>query len=460
VSRNDDNAHLRDLEQCVIGAVLLSASVIDLLPSLACEDFHDFRARGCWEAIRSLQSAGHPVDTATIESALAKSGRLDAIGLSYVAECAMRVPSAENAVEYARLIRDASLSRQVRVALSDVLESIKRDRMGGAESLSLALAAMSKLDTEQPDDAVSIGEWVRQRLAQLEVIAQERASGKTTMTGFPTGVAELDATIGGWQPGIVSIVAARPAMGKSSLALATADASSQAGFGVHVFSLEDSRSAYADRSMSRQSGVPAESMRNATMSREQLASLSPAIGRLRRRPQWLVDDRSGITADEVVRSVRRRKRQNATRVVVVDYIQLLKWPRESKSAHDAITANVTTLADAAKQDGIAYVVLSQLNRAVEQRADKRPQLADLRESGSLEERSKCVVGMYRGSYYGGEPKRGIDYDCGCQGDESRDQHKPSQHAWDGQLQCLVLKNSNGRTGRVWAGWDGSLTKVW
>lgn len=454
------NAHIHDLEQCVIGAVLLSASVLDLLPTLDCDDFLDLRAKSVWSAIRTVQAAGRPIDHATVQAQMAADGREDAVGLSYLGECAMRVPTAENAVEYARMVKDFALTRRVCVALDQALTEIKRENMSGAEALTSALASVSKLDAEQPDEASKIGEWVRQRCGELEAIIDERATGKRTLTGFPTGVAELDDKTGGWQPGIVSLVAARPAMGKSSLALATADACSEAGFGVHVFSLEDSRSAYADRSMARKSGVSAEAMRNAQLTSGDLKNLSATIGELRKRLHWLVDDRSGITADEVVRSVRRRKRQNATRVVVVDYIQLLKWPKDARSAHDALTANVTTLADAAKQDKIAYVVLSQLNRGLEQRQDKRPQLADLRESGSLEERAKCVVGLYRGEYYGGSPKRGIDFDCNCKGDDAGDQHAPSMEQWKRTAQLLVLKNSNGRTGRAWAQWDGPTTRIW
>jgi replicative DNA helicase len=115
-----------------------------------------------------------------------------------------------------------------------------------------------------------------------------------------------------------------------------------------------------------------------------------------------------------VRSVRRHRRANATNVVIVDYVQLVQRPHPRMSAHEALSEIVTTLADAAKQDRMAYVVMSQLNRGLEQRNDKRPQLSDLRESGSLEERAKCVIGLYRGSYYGA-PTKGIDYDPSWEG---------------------------------------------
>jgi replicative DNA helicase len=456
----DENLHLRDLEQCVVGAVLIDAGTLDVMPALEPEDFHDLRARACWAAVRALQAAGRPVDEATLEAQLASDDCLEAVGVAYLGACAMRVPTAANAIEYAQRVRDAALARKVRLDLADVLERIQRDRMTGAEALTEALASMTKLDCEQPDEARAIGELVRIRCGQLEKLAEQRESGAVTMTGFPTGVAELDRVTGGVQPGIVTIVAARPGMGKSSLGLAIADGSSTAGVGVHVFSLEDTMAAYTDRSMSRESGVPAEDMRAMRLNRKQMADLSQAVGRLRfQRRGWIVDDRSGITAEEVVRSVRRHRRQNGTRVVIVDYIQLLRWPRDCRSAHDALTASITTLADAAKQDGMAYVVMSQLNRSVEQRADKRPLLSDLRESGSLEERAKCVVGIYRGSYYGGAPKRGVDFQCSCKGPEEGDAHAPSQEAWERMAILLLLKNSNGATGEVVASWNAATTTM-
>jgi replicative DNA helicase len=138
-----------------------------------------------------------------------------------------------------------------------------------------------------------------------------------------------------------------------------------------------------------------------------MANINDAMRKLGRRKGWLVDGRSGVTADEIVRSVRRRKRENNTRIVIVDYIQLVKRPARM-SPHEALSEIITTLADAAKQDGIAYVVMSQLNRELEKREDKRPQMSDLRESGSLEERAKCIVGVYRGSAYKLPPSRGVD----------------------------------------------------
>ena len=365
----------------------------------------------------------------------------------------LHVPTVDNAIEYVRQIRNSSLGRKVRTALSDLLE--RADALDGAELLSMAMAVLSRIDEDQPDTTTAIMQLITRRFKQLEQIARERDAGVRTMTGFPTGVAKLDEKIGGWQPGIVTIVAARPGAGKSSLGLATADACSAAGFGAHLFSLEDTEDAYADRAISRTSSVPAEKLRNANLNRGDFSDLTRAHAGMKGR-RWLVDGRSGITADEIVRGVRRHRKANNTRVAIVDYVQLVKHPmrRPRLSMHEALGEIITTLADAAKHDRIAYVVMSQLNRDVEKRQDKRPQLADLRESGSLEERAKCVIGLYRGAMYG-DPIKGIDWNPGWEGHG----YSPGAHEHAAQVQLLVLKNSNGRTGTVFAHWDGPTTTI-
>lgn len=436
---------INQLEQAVIGVVLVRPEVLDMLPTLEVGDFATARARFVWAAIRNLAAAGAPIDVTTVGDELGKAGNLDAVGFAWLGECALSLTTTDNAVEYSRRIRDAGLKRRLLENLAGLIERARRDgEMGGAELLTESLRALSSLDAEQPESACTIGDIVKRRLKDYE-----RAEAGA-LPGFPTGIAKLDEKIGGWQPGIVSIVAARPAMGKSSLGLATADACSAAGVGAHLFSLEDTESAYADRALSRTSGVWAENMRNGQWSKGAMDDVGVAARNLGKRKGWLVDGRSGVTADEIVRSVRRRKRENNTKVVIVDYVQLVKRPPRM-TAHEALSEIVTTLADAAKQDGLAYVVMSQLNRELEKREDKRPLLSDLRESGSLEERSKCVIGVYRGSVYGG-PKADVDYD-------PKREAKPDEDAFRQQVQLLVLKNSNGRTGKITAAWHGPTTRM-
>ncbi len=437
-----------ELENAVIGGILLDPSALVMLDRLEVQDFGSGPAIAAWSAIRNLEAAGSPINFVTVLDAMQRIGGGAADKAEeYLGNCLRNVPDVADVLSYAEQVRDEGVSRRVRLELERVANA---PATSGSELLSMALAAISRLDGGAVDATSTIGEVVRRRLKQLEQIAQERARGERTMTGYPTGVAKLDDLIGGWQPKIASIVCARPAMGKSSLGLATADACSAAGFGVHLFSLEDTEEAYADRTMARTSNVPAESMRNASLSKLQIGDMASAISKVSKR-KWLVDGRSGITADEIVRSVRKHKRANDTRVVVVDYVQLVRAPR-GVNRHDQLTEIITTLADAAKHDDVAYVVMSQLNRSVESRGDKRPMMSDLRESGSLEERAKCVVGIYRGHYYSpNNPQKGIDYADG--------EHRPTNSEFARQVQLLVLKNNNGATGAVFAHFDGPTTRM-
>jgi replicative DNA helicase len=439
---------LDQLERSVIGAVLVDPSVMAILPTLESAHFFSWHAQVAWEAFRNLEHANKPIDVVTVMTEIEGQGNKQ-VDESYLGQCVLQCPIVSNAIEYANLIRDAALKRRLLNMLGGLQHAANEST--GAELLTMATAGLSALDAELPEQAQPIGELVRRRVKQLEDIAKERALGHRTLTGYWTGVSVLDEKISGWQPGIVSIVAARPGMGKSSLGLATADACSKAGFGVHLFSLEDTEEAYADRGLSRESGVPAETLRNAQITNGQMHDVTRAFRTLTQRKGWLVDGRSGITAMEIVRSVRRHKKSNGTKVAIVDYVQLVTKPDRRMTAHEALSEIVTTFADAAKQDGIAYVVMSQLNRELEKREDKRPQLSDLRESGSLEERAKCVVGVYRGSVYYPDAKRNIDY--------SEDQRQPSRDEFVKQVQLIVLKNSNGRTGRVFGTWLGPTTRM-
>jgi len=442
---------LYELEASVIGAIINDSTALAQFPMLEMDDFAHGRHRAIFGAIRNLESANRPVDVVTIEAQLA-SDRVN-IDIADLGMLMARMPTLENAIEYVRQIRDAAIGRRVRIGLSDVLS--KADALSGSELVSVAMAVLAQISGDQPDDTMTISELIKRRFAQLEFIAQERAAGRLAITGYPTGVEPLDAVLGGWQPGIASIVCARPGAGKSSLGLATADACSAAGHGAHVFSLEDSEAAYTDRTLARGSGVAAETIRSVSYNNGQLAAISRAATSHRKR-QWLFDGRSGITADEVVRSVRRHAKRNNTRVVLVDYVTLIKAMRRNNrmSKHEAIDETITCLADAAKQDKLAYVVMAQLNRECEKRQDKRPQLSDLKESGSLEERAKCVVGLYRGSMYG-DSVQGIDWDP--QWESQRVPPTTEEHK--AQVQLLVLKNSNGRTGRVLAKWHGPTTTI-
>lgn len=461
MTADDDPGDGRDvLEKSILGGVLIDPQVLTLLPALETGDFANLKCRAVWAAIRNLETASRPIDTTTIAGELEREDRFDAIGgYAFLGELALIVPVAARVVEYAASLRDLALISRVKSTLRIIAEESRQAR-SGADLLSVCWAELSKLTSDVPDATRSIGDLVKARVRDLERIAEERAKGGSAMTGFPTGVAALDEKIGGWQPGIAQIVAARPAMGKSSLALATADAASKAGYGVHAFSLEDSWHAIADRTIARDSRVAATKLRAAELTRDDMRSVGATINMMARRQGWLVDERSGITADEIVRSVRRHAKTNRTRVVIVDYVQIVRArPSKREKDENAVLSEVIdTLADAAAQDHMAYVVLSQLNRDVEKRQDRRPMMSDLRGSGALEQRVKIAVGLYRGAYYGPTPIKGIDYDCNCARGAYCD-HIPTPDEFERTIQLVVMKNNNGPTGVVRARWDGPTTRM-
>jgi replicative DNA helicase len=443
----------RELEESVIGGIIMNPSHLAQIDWLEADHFGTYQGRLSFGAIRALEANGTPIDAMTIGAELERRGVNDP-SFAYLGKCALNVPTASNVVAYARQIRDAALNRNVRIALTEVLSS---DENSGSELLSMALAAVSRLDGDEPSDASTIKDVVLRRMKRLGEIDTERSNGGTTLTGYPTGIANLDAKIGGFQRKIVTVVAARPGMGKSSLGLAVADACSLAGFGAHVFSLEDSEEAYADRTISRLSEVPAADIRALKLQNGAMGRMNVAVGGLKSR-HWLFDGRSGITADEIVRSVRKHRKANNTRVVIVDYIQLIKRPfgmSPRASTHEVLTENITTLADAAKHDDMAYVVMSQLNRELEKRQDKRPMMSDLRESGSLEERAKCVIGVYRGAYYG-DAVKGVDY---ARKGKDENEPAPTSAEWAKSVELWVLKNNNGPTGICRATFDGPTTRM-
>lgn len=444
-------------EAQILGGIMREPSILAEL-SLEVDSFVGMRHRLIFGEMRNLAASGALIDAVTITARLEQVGKLAAAGgHDGVVEVSLNFPTASNVLEYAKFVRDEHIKRKVAEVAGTVEKLWKGGETTGREMLDEMLAALNALDRDEiTDDTRTIEELTREHVKHLEAEAARRIAGNVTLTGYPTGVAALDRQLGGWQPGIMSIVTARPGHGKSTLMLATADECSAAGYGVHVFSMEDPRKMYMNRVLARRSRVPTNRISTCELQRADLPEFTRANYDLTRTGRrWLVDDRSGLTAEEIVRSVRRHRKTNETKVVIVDYLQLVKRnPRSmAKSRHEQLTESIHELADAAKNDGMAYVVGSQLNRDLERRDDKRPQESDLRESGTIEERAKCIVGMYRGCKYYETPRDGIDLDANGNTQSLRD--------FTRTVQLLIIKNSPGvAPDRVVAGWDGETARVW
>jgi replicative DNA helicase len=422
-----------DAERALCGAALLDAGVLDAV-DVRPDQFFDLRLRKVWAAMQALHAEGAPLDEITVPD---RAGTGVDVGL--LNELALARGTPRNVDHYAEIVRRHALTRDVLVAMAELTERTNAGQIEGKDLLDAALAAVTKIDTGRPGVTITIGDLVRRRMRQLDGLLAARARGESALPGVPTGIPSLDAETGGFPLGQITILAARPGMGKSAFLLEVTEAATRAGYGAHVFSIEDTEEVYTDRALSQESGVPGADIRG-EIKRLQLEQLSLGAKRLLERKNWLYEDVAGASVDDIVRAVRRHRSANKTKLVIVDYLQLVRRPKRYESVHDAIFQILVTLSDAARQDGIAYLVASQLNREVEKRQDKRPKLSDLRESGSIEERAKLILALYRGSYYG-DPQKGVDYNPNS--DDPRERFEPSGDEWRRRLDVYLLKHSQG-----------------
>lgn len=452
--------HHADAEASVLGGIILRNDVLVELDTLEIDDFYLHQHKVVFEAMRNLQEAQQPIDVVTLDAEIAKKGKRESIGgIAFLGELALRVPTVDNVIAYARLVKKAAQVRKLTLAASEITERCFDADADGDELLGEGIQLLSSIDSVRIDSGAPVGEFVKRRIRELEDQWAAQARGEQIWSGAPTGVKALDKRIGGYPFGDVAIICGRPGMGKSALALAAAEATADETFGVHVFAPEGGWRMYADRLIARKSGVGIERLRNGDVSANETGSVSHAMMRYGLRPHWRLDDAGGLTATEIVRSVRKWKRKNKTRLVIVDYLQILKR-RDGATENEAIEEIINVFGQAAPNDDLAWVLVSQLNRDVEKRPDKRPMAADLRGSGALEQVARVVVSPYRGSFYYDVPKRDIDYECTQCSDDARCPHGPDADAYQKQAQVIVIKNNNGQPGRVWCSWRGDTTEIW
>lgn len=457
--------HNLSAEASVLGGVLLRRAALDepAVAALEVPDFYGPKHQAVWMAMRNLEATSQPIDPITVEVELQRLGKLDAVGgLAFLGELALITPTAERTADYAALVGKLSTRRKVIAACSDVLDRLYAadeddEDLNGSAAKTFAASVIQRVEVRSESTARTIGAVVKARLDQLDRIYEARQRGEDALTGVPTGIAALDEKLGGYQPGIVTIVAGRPGMGKSSVFLAGADAATAAGYGVHIFAFEDSEESLADRAMAGLSGVAAEAIRSMSINRGEMRQIGDALNALKARKRWLIEDRPSPYVDDIVRAARREQAANGTKLAIVDYVQLLRGPRGRKyrvaDREQELSDIGTELMLAAREDGIAYLLGSQLNRDCERRDDKRPVVSDMRGSGTLEERAKCVVMVYRGCVYG-PAVEGVD-----ERRDERGEYLPDGDEWARMMELLVEKNSNGRTGRVIATFDGPTMRV-
>jgi replicative DNA helicase len=415
--------HNLDAEESLLGAMLLSRDAIaDALQCCMAEDFYKPGHGHIFGAITALYARGEPADPVTVADELRRSGLLDAVGdPSILISLQVNTPSTANASHYARIVEEHSLLRRLVGVAGEIAElgySVPEDVssvVDHAEALVFEVAQRRVVDTMAP-----LRELLAKSLDHLESLFQRGDA----ITGVPTGYVDLDERLAGLQNSNLVVVGARPAMGKTSFALGIAQhAAVHARVPVLLFSLEMSHLELTQRMLCAEAQVDATRMRNGRLLESDWPKISTAIGRLGDAPIY-IDDNPNLTVMEIRAKARRLKAREGLGLVVVDYLQLMSGHAKSRAENRQVEVSEISrgLKVLARELDIPVIALSQLSRNLEMRQDKRPVLADLRESGSIEQDADVVLFIYRDEIYN---------------PESADR---------GSAEILVAKHRNGPTG--------------
>jgi replicative DNA helicase len=369
-------------EQCVLGGMMLSKDAIaDVLDVIKAHDYYRPAHQVIHDVILDLYGRGEPADAVTVAAELTRSGDIGRIGgAPYLHTLIASVPTAANAGYYARIVRErAILRRLVEVGTRIVQLGYAGD--GDADELVDRAEAeiYGVTDRRVSEDYLPLAEIMPGALDEIEAIGSRGAS----LAGVPTGFADLDALTNGLHPGQMVVIAARPAMGKSALALDIARAAAvQAGLTAVLFSLEMSRNEITMRLLSAEARVSLQAMRTGQLGEDDWTRLARRMSEVVDAPLY-IDDSPNMSMMEIRSKCRRLKQRNDLRLVVIDYLQLMSSPKRVENRQQEVSDLSRSLKLLAKELNVPVVALAQLNRGPEMRTDKRPLLADLRESGCL-----------------------------------------------------------------------------
>ncbi len=394
--------HSTDAELSVIGGVLLHNSTLDVVSDIVRPpDFYSEAHKLIFQAILDLNLAGKPVDLITLGESLKERGELESVGgLAYLASILDNVPTAANIESHARVVAEKSSVRSCLGAALDILQKGYGDYADAETYLDESEQAVFEATRRRGQNRLQdIYTAIKATFSDIERLQQ----AKTDITGVPTGYPALDQLTTGLQPSDLIIVAGRPSMGKTSLALNMAtNAVKQANTGVVIFSLEMSVNQLMRRLLSSEASVPSGKLRiPRKLDGEDFGRLIEAADRFHKAPIYL-DDSAEINVLEIRSRARRLKARVDIGLIIIDYLQIMRPVRASRgdSSREREIAEITrSLKALSKELEVPVVCLSQLNRGPENRQDKRPQLADLRESGAIEQDADLILFLYRDAAY-------------------------------------------------------------
>jgi replicative DNA helicase len=397
-----------EAEESIISAILVdNNTLLDVIEILAPQDFYRTAHQKIYAAITDLFDKAEPIDLVTLANKLKEKGQLEEIGsASYLARLVDTVPLAVNAQHYAKIVHDkASLRRLIEKANAIVKRCF--DERGNADDV-IDFAETAVFEISEKKARQSFYPLSKIILGNIETL-EENQGNRSLVTGVPTGFNHLDNLTSGFQNSDLIIIAARPSMGKTALALNIArNAAVDANIPVAVFSLEMSKEQLSLRMLCAEARIDSSRLRGGFFSMEDWHRLTDAAGILSESPIY-IDDSPSLSAMEIRAKARRLKMDKNIGLIIIDYLQLMHGRASAERRDLEISEISRALKALAKELDLPVVALSQLNRMLEQRTDKRPRLSDLRESGALEQDADVVAFIYRDEVYNKEednPKRG------------------------------------------------------
>lgn len=391
-------------EQGVLGGMLLSKDAIsDVVEILRERDFYRPAHELIYDAIIDLYGRGEPADPVTVSAELTKRGDIArAGGAPYLHTLISSVPTAANAGYYARIVRDCAILRRLVEAGTKIaqlgysVEGEVDDVVDQAESEIYAVT-----DRRSAEDFVQLNTLLPAALDQIEKMSKGLVS-----EGVKTGFKDLDVLTNGLHPGNMIVIAARPAVGKSTLGLDIARyATIHDGAPSVIFSLEMSRSEITMRMLSAEARVALNNIRSGTLSDEEWARLARRMGEISEAPLF-IDDSPNLSMMEIRAKARRLKQKHGLKLIIIDYLQLMTSGKKVENRQQEVSEFSRQLKLLAKELNVPVVAISQLNRSPEQRSDKKPMLSDLRESGSIEQDADVVILLHRDDLYDNQNRSG------------------------------------------------------
>jgi replicative DNA helicase len=400
--------HSLEAEQSVLGAILLDNEALPtVVETLLPEDFYGKSHQVICQAMLALWDRQEPIDVMTLTAELRSQGELDAAGgIEYLSRLVDIVPTSANTGFYSRSVKEMSLRRRIIHEASDIVEEAFKGHGnfdGFLDSVEQRIFQVGESRISQ--GFVKVGDVVKESIKQVE----KRYCNQDAITGVPSGFADLDALTSGFQPSDLIIIAGRPSMGKTALALSMARyVGVEENKGVAVFSLEMSKDQIVTRLLCTEGRVSNSRVRSGKLGESDFPRLVDAASKVAQASVF-IDDTPAISVLEMRAKARRLHRENPLSLIIVDYLQLMRGAsRRIERREQEISEISRSLKALAKELSVPVIALSQLNRAVETRNDKRPMMADLRESGAIEQDADIIGFVYRDEVYNPEtPDKGV-----------------------------------------------------